>query len=40
MTSDILGAFQWIEAVSKDDTGIIGAVRKLRGHLIGLRADG
>ena len=38
MTSGILGAFKWIEAVSKDDTGVIGAVRKLRGHLIELRA--
>jgi hypothetical protein len=38
MTSGILGAFQWIEAVAKDDTGLIGAVRKLRSHLIGLRA--
>ena len=38
MTSGSLGAFQWIEAVSQDDTGLIDAIRTLRRHLIGLRA--
>jgi len=38
MTSGNLGAFQWIEGVSKDDTGLIDAIRTLRRHLIGLRA--
>lgn len=38
MTSGNLGAFLWIEAVPKDDTGLIDAMLKLRRHLIGLRA--
>lgn len=38
MTSGNLGAFQWIEAVSKDNTGLINAIRTLRRHLMGLRA--
>ena len=38
MTSGNLAAFQWIEAVSKDDTELIDAIRTLRRHPIGLRA--
>ena len=38
MTSGNLGAFQWIEAVPTDDTGLIDAIRTLRRHLIRLRA--
>lgn len=38
MTSGDLGAFQWIEAVPKDDMSLIHVIRELRHRLIGLRA--